>query len=127
MYHRGIAKADIFLEVTRISDAKSTWAFMTFRCHPTLLKGLGQLNLRDNNIIKHCCTTVMQVNWNDVLIVDHMNQAICLPSIGQVSFWSSSDLFKINNTEEYHIHILRRVLDQIYDIPVDPNLPLPQH
>ena len=25
-YHRGIAKADIFLEVTRISGAKSTWA-----------------------------------------------------------------------------------------------------
>ena len=69
----------------------------------------------------------MQVNWNDVLIVDHMNQAIHLPSIGQVSFWSSSDLFEINNTEQYHIRTLGRVLDHIYDIPVDPNLPVPQH
>ena len=127
-YHRGIAKADIFLEVTHISGAKSMWAhFMTVRCHPTLLKRAGQLNSRDINIIKHCCTMVMQVNWNDVLIVDHMNQAICLPSIGQVSFWSSSDLFETNKSEQYHIRILGRVLDQLYNIPLDPNLPVPQH
>ena len=69
----------------------------------------------------------MQVNWNDVLIEDHMNQAIRLPYIGQVSFWSSSDLFEINNSEQYNIWILGRVLDQLYNIPLDPNLPVPQH
>ena len=38
-YHRGIAKADIFVEVTRVNGAKSTWAhFMQVRCHPTFLQ-----------------------------------------------------------------------------------------
>ena len=59
-YHRGIAKADIFVEVTRISGAKSTWAhFMQVRCHPTMLRRAGQLNSADIIIVKHCCMTVM--------------------------------------------------------------------
>ena len=122
-YHRGIAKADLFVEITRISGAKSTWAHFTqIKCHPTLLKRAGYLNSRDINIFKHCCTTVMQVNWDNILIQDHMGKPITLPNLGRVSLWSSSDLFDINTTEQYHIRILGRVLDQIYDIPIDPAL-----
>ena len=69
----------------------------------------------------------MQINWQNVLIRDHMNNALRILALGQVSISSSSDLFEINNTEHYHIRILGWVLDQIYDIPVDPNLPNPQH
>ena len=59
-YHRGIAKADIFVEVMRVSGAKSIWAhFMQVRCHPTMLRRAGQLNSADITIVKHCCTTVM--------------------------------------------------------------------
>ena len=61
----------------------------------------------------------MQVNWDQVLIQDHMGKAINLPSLGRVSLWSSSDLFEVNTNEQYHIRILGRVLDQIYDIPID--------
>ena len=122
-YHRGIAKADIFVEITRVSGAKSTWAHFTqIKCHPTLLKRAGHLNSRDITIFKHCCTTVMQINWDQVWIQDHMGKAIVLPSLGRVSLWSSSDLFEINTNEQYHIRILGRVLDQIYDIPIDPAL-----
>ena len=61
-YHHGIAKADIFVEVTWLNGAKSTWAhFMQVRCHPTLLRRTGQLNSADITIVKHCCTTVMQI------------------------------------------------------------------
>ena len=126
-YHRGMAKADIFVEVTRVSGAKSTWAHFTMiKCHLTLTKCLGYLNSRDITIFKNCCTTVMQVNWDQVLIKDHMDKAITMPSLGRVSLWSSSDLFEINTSEQYHIRILGRVLDQIYDIPVDPDLQLQQ-
>ena len=64
----------------------------------------------------------MKVNWDNVIIQDHMGKAIRLPSLGRVSIWSSSDLFEVNTTEHYHIRILGRVLDQIYDIPVDAAL-----
>ena len=69
----------------------------------------------------------MQINWQNVLIRDHMNTALCLPNLGRVSCWSFSDLFEINSTEQYHICILGWVLDQIYDIPIDNSLPNPQH
>ena len=48
-----------------------------------------------------------------------MGKPIRLPNLGRVSIWSSSDLFEINTTEQYQIRILGRVLDQIYDIPID--------
>ena len=111
-YHRGTAKADIFVKITCVNGAKSTWVhFMQIKCHSTLLKQAGHLNSADITIIKHCCTTVMQVNWQNVLIKDHMNNALRLPSLGRVSCWSSSDLFEINNVEHYHIQILGCVLD----------------
>ena len=69
----------------------------------------------------------MQINWQNVLIRDHMNTALRLPNLGWVPCWSSSNLFKINSAEQYQIHILGQVLDQIYDIPLDNTLPNPQH
>ena len=127
-YHWGIAKADIFVEVTRVNGAKSTWAhFMQVRCHPTLLRRMGHLNSADITIVKHYCTTVMQVNWQNILIHNHMNTALHLPNLGRVLCWSSSDLFEINSAEQYQIRILGRVLDQIYDILIDNTLPNPQH
>ena len=69
----------------------------------------------------------MQINWQNILIQDHMNTVIRLPNLGQVSCWSSSNLFEINSAEQYQICILGRVLDQIYDIPLDNTLPNPQH
>ena len=45
-YHRGIAKADLFVEITRVAGAKSTWAHFTqIKCHPTLLRRAGHLKL----------------------------------------------------------------------------------
>ena len=64
----------------------------------------------------------MQVNCDNILIQDHMGKPITLPNLGRVSLWSSSDLFEINTMEQYHIWILGCVLDQIYDIPIDPAL-----
>ena len=69
----------------------------------------------------------MQINWQNVIIHDHMNMALRLPNLGRVSCWSSSDLFVINSAEQYQICILGRVLDQIYEIPIDNTLPNPQH
>ena len=69
----------------------------------------------------------MQINWQNVLIHDHMNTALHLPNLGRVSCWSSSDLFVINSAKQYQILILSRVLDQIYEVPVDNSLSNPQH
>ena len=57
-YHRGIAKADIFIEVTRVNGAKTTWAhFIQVHCHPTMLRRTGHLNSMDITIVKHFCTS----------------------------------------------------------------------
>ena len=56
-----------------------------------------------------------------------MNTTLHLPNLGRVSCWSLSDLFEINSAEQYLIHILGQVLDQIYNISVDNILPNPQH
>ena len=56
-----------------------------------------------------------------------MNTALRLPNLGWVSCWSSSNLFEINSAEQYQIRILGRVIDQIYNIPLDNTLPNPQH
>ena len=56
-----------------------------------------------------------------------MNTPLRLPNLGRVSCWLSSDLFVINSVEQYQIRILGRVLDQIYEIPVDNTLPNPQY
>ena len=69
----------------------------------------------------------MQINWQNMLIQDHMNTTLHLPNLGRVSCWSSSNLFEINSAEQYHICILGRVLDQIYDITIDNSLPNLQH
>ena len=108
-YHRGIAKANIFIEVTRVNGAKSTWAhFMQIQCHPMLLKRTGHLTSADITIVKHCCMTVIQINWQNMLIRDHMNTALHLPNLGRISCWSLSDLFEINSAEKYQIYILGR-------------------
>ena len=98
---------------------------MQVRCHPTMLRRADQLNSADITIVKHCCMAVMQVNWNNIIICDHMNTSLRLPNLGRVSCWSSSDLFVINSAEQYQIR--GRVLNQIYEIPVDNTLPNPQH
>ena len=69
----------------------------------------------------------MQINWQNVLIQDHMDTALHLPNLDRVLCWSLSNLFDINSTEQYHILILGRVLNQIYDIAIDNSLPNPQH
>ena len=56
-----------------------------------------------------------------------MNTTLHLPNLSRVLCWSLSDLFDINSTEQYHIRILGRVFDQIYNIPIDNSLPNPQH
>ena len=71
--------------------------------------------------------TVMQINWQNVLIQDHMNTTLHLPNLGRVLCWSLTNLFDVNSAEQYQIRILGQVLDQIYDIPVDNSLPNPQH
>ena len=42
--------------------------FMQIHCHPTMLKRAGHLNSADITIVKHCCMTVMQINWQNMLI-----------------------------------------------------------
>ena len=64
----------------------------------------------------------MQVNWDNIFDTRPYGKPITLPNLGRVLLWSSSDLFEINTTEQYHIRILGCVLDQIYDIPIDPAL-----
>ena len=72
---------------------------MQVRCHPTMLRRAGHLNAADITIVKHCCTTVMQINWQNIVICGHMNVPLRLPNLGRVSCWSSSDLFVINSAE----------------------------
>ena len=52
----------------------------------------------------------------------HNERPIPIPGVGQISIWTSGNLDCINADEQYQICILGRVLDQIYDIPMDVEL-----
>ena len=102
------------------------WApFKQIPVHPTLLKRVGHLNSQHITIFKTCITKYIRVDWEaaDVLLF-YNGKPINLPSVGTVSLWSSSDLDCIDNQQQYTICILGRVLDQIYDIPIDRKLTL---
>ena len=44
-----------------------------------------------------------------------------IPGVGTISIWTLGDLDCINADKQYQIRILGRVLDQIYEIPMDVN------
>ena len=123
-YHRGICKADIFVEITRINDCKSIWAqFTQIPVHPTLLKRAGHLNSQHITIFKTCITKYIRVDWEASGVTLFFNgRPITIPMVGTVSLWSSSDLDVIDSQQQYTIRLLGRVLDQIYDIPIDTEL-----
>ena len=123
-YHRGICRADIFVEITRIADCKSIWAqFKQIPVHPTLIKRIGYLNAQHITVFKTCCIKYIRVDWEAAGVqLYHNDNPIRLPAVGTVSLWSASDLLEVNTQEQYTIRLLGRVSDQIYDIPVDTEL-----
>ena len=49
-YHRGICRADIFVEVTNVANCKMMWAhFKQIAVHPTLLKCSQTLEFKQHN------------------------------------------------------------------------------
>ena len=123
-YHRGICRADIFVEVTNVANCKMMWAhFKHIAVHPTLLKGIGYLNSSNITIYKTCCFKSMIIDWERVGVTSYHNERLIpIPGVGTISIWTSGDLDCINADEQYQIRILGRVLDQIYDIPMDVEL-----
>ena len=100
------------------------WAhFKQIAVHPTLLKRVGHLNSNNITIFRTCCFKSMRIDWERAGVTLYHNEwPIPIPGVGQISIWTSGDLDCINADEQYHIHILGRVLDQIYDIPMDVEL-----
>ena len=87
--------------------------------HPTLATRIGTLLSQHITIIKNCCFKSMRIDWERVNVTLLYNDhPIRLPTVGSVSMWSSSDLESIESTEQYTVHILGRVLDQLYEIPM---------
>ena len=67
----------------------------------------------------------MRIDWERAGVnIYHNERPIPLPEVGSVSLWTSSDLDTINHDQHYHVRILGRVLDQIYDILMDAELTL---
>ena len=65
----------------------------------------------------------MRIDWERAgVTLYHNEQPIPIQGVGQISIWTSRDLDCINADEQYQIRILGRVLDQIYDIPMDVEL-----
>ena len=65
----------------------------------------------------------MRIDWERAgVTLYHNERPIPIPGVGQISIWTSGDLDFINADEQYHICILGRVLDQMYDIPMDVEL-----
>ena len=65
----------------------------------------------------------MRINWERAgVTLFHNESPIPIPGVGTISIWTSGDLDSINADKQYYIHILGRVLDQIYDIPMDIEL-----
>ena len=93
------------MEVTNVANCKTMWAHF---------KQIA---------VQTCCFKSMRIDWKRAgVTLYHNEQPISIPGIGQISIWTSGDLDCINADEQYHISILGRVLDQIYDIPMDVEL-----
>ena len=123
-YDRGICQSDIFVEVTNVANCKTMWAhFKQIAVHPTLLKCVGYLNANNITIYKTCCFKTMRIDWERAgITLYHNKRPIPIPGVGTISIWTSGDLDCINADEQYQIRILGRVLDQIYEIPMDTEL-----
>ena len=100
------------------------WAhFKQIAVHPTLLKHVGYLNTNNITIYKACCFKTMRINWERAgVMLYHNERPIPIPGVGTISIGMSGDLDCINTDEQYQIQILGRVLDQIYEIPMDVEL-----
>ena len=123
-YYRGICRADIFVEVTNVANCKMMWAhFKQMAVHPTFLKRVRHLNSNNITIYETCCFESMSIDWERAgITLYHNEKPIPIPDVGTISIWTSGDLDCINADEQYQIRILGRVLDQIYDIPMDVKL-----
>ena len=100
-YHRGICRADIFVEVTNVANCKTMWAhFKQIAIYPTLLKCIGHLNSNIITIFKTCCFKSMRIDWERTgVTLYHNERPIPIPGVGQISISTSGDLDCINADE----------------------------
>ena len=74
-YHRGICRADIFVEVTNVANYKTIWAhFKQIAVHPTLLKQVGYLNSNNITIFRTCCFKSMRIDWERAGVTLYHNE-----------------------------------------------------
>ena len=123
-YHRGTCRSEIFVEVTETASHKSIWAmFKKVSVHPTALRYGGTLSPRDITVIKNCGCRTMRIDWDNVEIQSTNRIPINMPTTGAVFIWTSSDLDHIDSEhQQYTVTIMGRVLDMIYQIPLDPTI-----
>ena len=74
-YHRGICRADIFVEVTNVANCKTMWThFKQIAVHPTLLKRVGHLNSNNITIFRTCCFKSMRIDWERAGVTLYHNE-----------------------------------------------------
>ena len=74
-YHRGICRADIFVEVTNVANCKMMLAhFKQIAVYPTLLKCVGCLNANNITIYKTYCFKTMRIDWERAGVMLYHNE-----------------------------------------------------
>ena len=122
----GTSRTDIFVEVINISTAKSIWAyFTTCAAHPSQLQITGYPSARDMSIIKVCCVSQLQVDWQNIILCDTCQKVVKLPPCGHLSVWQTDSLESIENQQPYQIKVFGWILDQIMPIAIKDDVMQP--
>ena len=111
---RGTTCMDVFVEVVNLASAEAMWAhFTSVAVHPSQLRITGYPRAFDMHIIKLCCCTQLQIDWQNIVLCDLDRNIIKLPALGKISLWSTNDLESIETNIPYQIRVYGRVLDLV--------------
>ena len=75
--------------------------FATVAIHPSQLQITGYPTAYNMNVIKLCCCKQLQVDWQNIILCDLDRNVIKLPTLGQISPWTTNELATIEANIPY--------------------------
>ena len=119
---------DIFVEVVNLASAEAMWVhFASVAVHPSQLRITSYPRTYDMHILKLCCCTQLQIDWQNIVLCDLDRNIIKLSTLGKISLWSTNDLASIETNIPYQIRVYGRVLDLVIPLEIKDDVHITDH